>query len=83
MDNNNRQSCLNPRTANPSCGCGYRQKMSPSTVMPTRDCLENLAVGMCYVPWQHWDKIYDLEKGLEVGTIFPELNKPFLGSRCC
>ena len=47
------------------------------------DSLDGMPLAMAYVPWQHWNKIYDLEKGLEVGTIFPELNKPFLGSRCC
>ncbi|MBA4686009.1 MAG: spore coat associated protein CotJA [Candidatus Galacturonibacter soehngenii] len=51
--------------------------------MPSHDCLDDFALAVCYVPWQHWNKIYDLDKGLEVGTIFPELNKPFLGSRCC
>lgn len=83
MEKNNKPSCLNPRTANPSCGCGYPQKVSPANVMPMHDCLDNFALAMCYVPWQHWDKIYDLEKALACGTIFPELNKPFLGSRCC
>lgn len=34
-----------------------------------------------YVPWQYWNAVYDLEKGLAYGTIFPELNKPFLGVR--
>jgi hypothetical protein len=47
------------------------------------DSMDNFPVGMCYVPWQQWNQIYDLEKGFLCGTIFPELNKPFLGSRCC
>ncbi|MDE6960350.1 MAG: spore coat associated protein CotJA [Lachnospiraceae bacterium] len=38
-------------------------------------------VAMAYVPWQRWHTVYDLEKGLSTGTIFPELNKPFLGVR--
>ncbi|PXV96253.1 spore coat associated protein JA (CotJA) [Lachnotalea glycerini] len=82
MERYSKQDCLNPRTAHPSCGCGHKQKMQPD-MMPNCDSMEHLALAMCYVPWQHWDKIYDLEKGLECGTIFPELNKPFLGSRCC
>ncbi len=36
---------------------------------------------MAYVPWQHWNRLYDLEKALAYGTIFPELNKPFRGVR--
>lgn len=40
-------------------------------------------IGMAYVPWQRFDGIYeDLEKAFCVGTIFPELNKPFTGRRC-
>ncbi|MDO5426029.1 MAG: spore coat associated protein CotJA [Eubacteriales bacterium] len=34
---------------------------------------------MAYVPYQHWDKTYSLCKGLQAGTIFPELDKPFCG----
>ncbi|XOQ42998.1 MAG: Spore coat associated protein JA (CotJA) [Clostridium sp.] len=36
-------------------------------------------VTMAYVPFQHIDSIYSPEEGLVYGTIFPELNKPFLG----
>ena len=44
---------------------------------------EKFAVAMAYVPWQNFDKLYDdLEKAYRVGTIFPELNKPFTGRRC-
>lgn len=40
-------------------------------------------VAMAYVPWQHFEKIFDdLEKAYKMGTIFPELNKPFTGRRC-
>lgn len=44
-------------------------------------CMEEFPVAMAYVPWQNWYSVYDLEKGLAVGTIFPELDKPFLGVR--
>lgn len=40
-----------------------------------------LSPAMAYVPWQYWDQTYDLEKALQCGTIFPELNKPFSGKR--
>ncbi|OCN01844.1 hypothetical protein A7X67_03365 [Clostridium sp. W14A] len=36
-------------------------------------------VAMAYVPFQHFDTTYPAERGLVYGTIFPELNKPFLG----
>lgn len=43
------------------------------------DCLSTWPLAMAYVPWQPWEKTYDQCKGLQVGTIFPSLNLPFLG----
>lgn len=40
---------------------------------------QTMVVGMAYVPWQRWQQPYDYEKGFEVGTIFPDLDLPFLG----
>lgn len=41
-------------------------------------------IAMAYVPWQKFGKIYDnLEEAYRHGTIFPELNKPFTGTRTC
>lgn len=39
------------------------------------------ALAMAYVPMQQLKKTYQPEQGWENGTIFPELNKPFYGSR--
>lgn len=44
-----------------------------------RNTVENMSLAMAYVPWQTWRDIYDVEKGFQHGTIFQELNKPFLG----
>lgn len=41
--------------------------------------IDTFPVAMGYVPWQFWETTYEPDKALEVGTIFPELNKPFLG----
>lgn len=38
-------------------------------------------IGMCYVPMQKWDDLYDEAEGLERGTIFKALDKPFTGER--
>lgn len=44
---------------------------------------DKFPIGMAYVPWQRFEGIYeDLEKAFYMGTIFPELNKPFTGRRC-
>jgi hypothetical protein len=43
--------------------------------------MDRFPVAMAYVPWQNWNTVYDPEQGLHAGTIFPELNQPFLGVR--
>lgn len=43
--------------------------------------LENMPLAMAYVPWQCFDHVYEVDKALNYGTIFPELNKPFFGKR--
>lgn len=60
----------------------------PGTVEKPCGCMADGAydrsefvVAMAYVPWQHFNTVYEPDKALEVGTIFPELDKPFLGKR--
>ena len=55
----------------------YRQPQSPP--QPKCDFYENKALAMAYVPWQTWQEIYDVEKALQRGTIFCQLDKPFSG----
>ncbi len=45
--------------------------------------LDAMPIGMGYVPWQQWSKVYPIEKGFVRGTIFPELDLPFVMGRCC
>lgn len=52
------------------CGCAGRMEMS----LPK----EEYVLAMAYVPWQYFTKVYEPDKALEAGTIFPELDKPFL-----
>ena len=39
----------------------------------------NVPLGMAYIPWQTWGDVYDLNRGVHAGTIFPCLDKPFVG----
>lgn len=41
---------------------------------------ENPVVAMAYVPFQTDSTTYDEMKALKAGTLFPVLDKPFLGS---
>lgn len=40
------------------------------------------ALAMAYVPNQVWNEVYALDIGLCRGTIFPCLDKPFIGKEC-
>ena len=48
-----------------------------------QDVLFDLPIAMAYVPWQKWEKIYDVQKGFQRGTIFEKLEKPFRGKGGC
>ena len=43
----------------------------------------SMPIAMAYVPIQQWGEIYDLDKAFSRGTIFAELDKPFLERSCC
>lgn len=43
--------------------------------------LKHLVPAMAYVPCQEFAPTFELKKALQVGTIFPELCKPFCGRR--
>ena len=42
--------------------------------------LSGMALAMSYVPIQQWEAPYDENTALCRGTIFPALDKPFLGT---
>ena len=53
--------------------------------MPVGKFPAETPLAMAYVPFQTWEKPYDMETGLSRGTIFPSLDKPFIGreaARC-
>lgn len=57
-------------------GCG-------SETPQNRWGLRERPVAMVYAPMQEWCSIYDAEMGLSRGTIFAELDLPFVGCRGC
>ena len=46
---------------------------------PTGKFPEDTPLAMAYVPFQSWEKPYDMDAALSRGTIFPSLDKPFIG----
>lgn len=43
-----------------------------------RENIDSMPVAMAYVPWQFMKDVYEPSDALQIGTIFPELDKPFL-----
>ena len=76
---NNRCGCMQrPQLPEPphtntgsSCGCAVQRPMQP-----------DMPIAMAYVPMQRWNQVYDMSRGLTRGTIFPELDLPFVMGRC-
>ncbi|MGN0348314.1 MAG: spore coat associated protein CotJA [Roseburia sp.] len=63
-------------------GCGYGREQSGMQKNPCDRGMEHkmqgeYVVGMAYVPWQYFSTVYEIDRALEVGTIFPELDKSF------
>lgn len=56
--------------ASAECGCGCEAQTPAGR--------DEYALAMAYVPWQHYTNTYEPDRALETGTIFPELDKPFL-----
>ena len=42
---------------------------------------EDPVPAMAYVPFQQWGQMYEAERALDSGTLFPELDKPFFGRK--
>lgn len=59
----------------------YSSQTMPRSQGHPDDSMHSFALAMAYVPWQQWNQTNELRKALCVGTIFPELDKPFSGRR--
>ena len=61
-------------------GCGMNSGMAGRTDQSFSDMAKQVPA-MAYVPYQEFAPTFELKKALQVGTIFPELCKPFCGRR--
>ncbi len=48
---------------------------------PETEFPKETPIAMLYVPFQQWRKVYEPMVGLDRGTVFEELDKPFIGER--
>ena len=53
----------------------YQPTANGGTTASACDCY----LAIANVPWQYFTNSYDPERALRAGTMFPELDKPFLG----
>lgn len=59
--------------------CGRTNSTSAPSPCEEENEMQSLPLAMAYVPIQHFKTVYELNEALQYGTIFPELNKPFMG----
>lgn len=52
---------------------------SENCPMPVGEFPPHTPLAMAYVPFQSWEEPYDRETALARGTVFPSLDKPFIG----
>ena len=64
---------------------GMPLPMSPCYKYPHSVCdsVDVCPLAMAYVPFQRWCNTYEPAEALHRGTIFPELDLPFLGGGGC
>lgn len=76
------QNMHDPMTRRPGCSCGMpaaaggRMACRNSKIAEHADALP---LTMGYVPMQRFGRTFELCRGLQCGTIFPELCKTFCG----
>lgn len=56
---------------------------TPPVPSPNHSLCDDMVLVMSYVKKQEWDQTYEAETALERGTIFPELDLPFVGEGGC
>ncbi len=84
---------FNDNSIKNNCSASELQKIllgTPNYPTPTRDLpscdggkgewgLKGYPLAMVYTPIQEFDNLYELDKGFNAGTIFSELDLPFMG----
>ena len=63
-------------------GCHPMPHPMPASTAPVCENICTYPIAMAYVPWQKFGNTYELEKAFRTGTIFPELDQPFMRARC-
>ena len=67
----------------PQCSCEIAGRGCGSATKRNTWGIANYPPAMVYSPMQEWRELYDLDTALNRGTIFKELDLPFVGCRKC
>jgi hypothetical protein len=62
--------------------CEKPEYTRPECVESVCSAVDACPLAMAYVPWQQWGPTYKPADAHRRGTIFPELDLPFLGGEC-
>lgn len=83
------QKDMNPTCSSVSCNCMRESEPVPAVcpaIQPrsaepcfTKSVTMQKPLAMGYVPMQEWRNLFPICKGLQAGTIFADLCKPFCG----
>lgn len=71
-----------------NCGCGCEgnccdcEKKDRKCVMNAMRATECMPLGMAYIPYQEFESLYEWDKAFCQGTLFCDLDKPFLVTDC-
>ena len=82
MDNNCRNQYYRGRAQSPCQPIDNCRRRREEECGHADNAMEGMPLAMAYVPWQHWKDTYEPCKALKIGTIFPELNLPFMERSC-
>lgn len=78
--NRNYNHMENHNDTTPTCGCGRRGCGNDGCNIGT-EYVDHMTPAMAYVPWQKWEDIMNMEEALCHGTIFAQLDKPYIGRK--
>jgi hypothetical protein len=63
--------------------CGSPDNYCEKRMDDRESGFEKYPLGMCYVPWQRFENLYESEyQAFDRGTIFKDLDLDFLGRSC-
>ncbi|HML35956.1 MAG TPA: spore coat associated protein CotJA [Bacillota bacterium] len=63
--------------------CPQPEYTRPECMESACSAVDSCQLAMAYVPWQRFCKTYELAEGHRRGTIFPELDFPWVGGGAC